>query len=163
MFVGSCWDIPNGENRPRHQTYKDPYAPNREELSGAFIVEMEGWGEEVTNSTRQRIIAPSWYPVCLVGYAVTRKGAQKLIYNSGLRGFSAPIDLLVIDLIQKGILKSYTVIPPLFSPINPKGPSDSDINEDNGEASDAQTPAKKSENLRKSGREALKEEFGTVG
>jgi hypothetical protein len=162
MFVGTCWDIFNGDDPPRHQTYADRYAPNRGELAGSFIAEMENWGEEVTNSTRQRIIAPSWYPVCLVGYAVTRKGAQKLLYNSSLRGFTAPVDLLVIDLIQKGILKSYTVIPPFISPTNPKGPSDSDINDDNGETSDVPISDKISENLRRSGREALKEKLGPV-
>jgi hypothetical protein len=31
FFIGSCWDIPNVANRPKHQTYDDPFGPNSAE------------------------------------------------------------------------------------------------------------------------------------
>ena len=31
LYIGSLWDIPNVENRPEHQMYDDPFAPNSQE------------------------------------------------------------------------------------------------------------------------------------
>jgi GR25 family glycosyltransferase involved in LPS biosynthesis len=156
MWVGTCWDNPNEEKRPRHQIYTDINAPNREELTDTFINEMEGWGAKVTDATRQRIIAPSWDPICLVGYAVTRKGAQKLLYETSIKGIHVPVDLHMVGLVQDGILNAYTVIPPLISPMIVNDKSDSDIN---GNAKDESITEhvweRRSENLKKSARAAL--------
>lgn len=106
----------------------------------------------MTETSRHRLIAPSWYPVCTIGYAVTRKGAEKLLYNlGGYKGLGAPVDLGMISLIQKGILDSYTIIPPIVTRFRTGGPRDSDIDEVSPNDSDPGG----SENLRMSAREVM--------
>lgn len=152
LYVGSCWDIPNGDNRPPHFLYHDPFAPSRNQTGGSYINELEGWGAKVTETSRHRLIAPSWYPVCTIGYAVTRKGAEKLLYNlGGYKGLGAPVDLGMISLIQKGILDSYTIIPPIVTRFRTGGPRDSDIDEVSPNDSDPGG----SENLQMSAREVM--------
>lgn len=153
LYVGSAWDIPNSDNRPPHLLYHDPNAPTRENTGGSYIGELEGWGATVTESTRHRLIAPSWYPVSTIGYAVTKKGAQKLLYNlGGYKGLSAPVDLAMIGLLQKGIVDSYTIIPPIITRYRTGGSRDSDIDEVNPEDAQAQTG---SENLNMGARKAM--------
>lgn len=100
-----------------------------------------------------RVIAPSWYPVCTVGYAVTLQGAQKLLYTVGNeKGLDAPVDLAMISRIQSGHLKSLTVVPPLVTPWKTGTTSDSDIDDLN--KAEGELP-RGSDNLRLSGRRAL--------
>lgn len=152
MYVGSAWDIPN-DDRPPHLLYHDPNAPTREQTGGAYIQELEGWGAKVTNTSRHRLIAPSWYPVATMGYAVTKKGAQKLLYNlGGYEGLGSPVDLAMIDLIKRGIVDSYTIIPPIITRYRTGGARDSDI--DDPKPGDAEVKPG-SENLNMSARKAL--------
>jgi hypothetical protein len=153
LYVGSAWDIPNEDDRPPHLLYHDPFAPNRDETGGSYVNELEGWGATVTNTTRHRLIAPSWYPVSTIGYAVTKKGAQKLLYNlGGYKGLGSPIDLAMIDLIHKGIVDSYTIIPPIMTRFRTGGARDSDIDEVKPEDAEVEPG---SENLSMSARKAL--------
>ena len=107
----------------------------------------------MTNTSRHRLVAPSWYPVSTIGYAVTKKGAQKLLYNLGYKGFgSTPIDLAMIELIKKGIVDSYTIIPPIVTRFRTGGAKDSDIDDVKPEDAEAQPG---SENLNMSARKAM--------
>lgn len=149
---------------PQYHAYTDPYAPNREEMKASFIDELEGYGLNVTNLTRQRVIEFSWLPVCTVGYAITRRGAEKLLYNVGVKveGFSQPVDIEMINLAQNGIARSYTVVPPLFTPFEYKGRKNSNTRPDGDiEGELAKTVDwegdGQSDNLRKSVRVALRE------
>ncbi|KFZ18104.1 hypothetical protein V501_01353 [Pseudogymnoascus sp. VKM F-4519 (FW-2642)] len=163
LYIGTCWDIPNKENRPNHQTYDDRFGPNRSEQSGSFVAELEGWGLTVTDETRQRVIAPSWYPVCTIGYAVTRLGAQKLLYTvGGVKGIGSGVDLTMTDRIQKGYLNSYTVVPPLVTPWKTGSPRDSDIDDLKAkqEKENKELPSG-SENLQNSARRAIERRLGT--
>lgn len=152
LYVGSAWDIPNEENRPPHLLYHDPFAPTRDQTGGSYVNELEGWGAKVTNTSRHRLVAPSWYPVSTIGYAVTKKGAQKLLYNLGYKGFGSPIDLAMIDLIKKGVVDSYTIIPPIVTRFRTGGAKDSDIDEVKPEDAEAEPG---SENLNMSARKAM--------
>jgi hypothetical protein len=99
-------------------------------MSGNFRGELEGWDVDLSNSSRVRVLAPSWYPVCTIGYAVTRRGTQKLLYTVGNGiGIGSPIDLAMSDRVQNGYLRAYTVIPPLVTPWKTGTISDSDIDD----------------------------------
>ena len=103
-----------------------------------------------------RVVAPSWYPVGALGYAVTRSAAQTLLYNlGGYQGLQSPVDLAMIRLIQKGILDAYTIIPPLITPFWVGGVRDSDINEEKYTGERSEQRVLGSENLRNSARLAL--------
>lgn len=120
-------------------------------MAFAYQKELEYWGAAALDKPRVRVIAPSWYPVCTVGYAVTQQGAQKLLHTIGNEeGLGAPVDLAMISRIQSGHLKSLTVVPPLITPWKIGTTSDSDI--DNLVEGDL---PRGSENLRYSGRKAL--------
>ncbi|KAF5860529.1 hypothetical protein ETB97_001429 [Aspergillus alliaceus] len=156
LYLGTCWDIPNIDTRPPSFAYHDPHAPSRTELAPSFTGELEGWGLKVTGNTRHRLVAPSWYPVCTLGYAVTNRGAQKLLYNlGGYRGIGSPVDLAIIDLIQNNVIKAYTIIPPLFTTYRTRTTKDSDIDEDTYTRESAENIPVGSENLRSSARKAL--------
>lgn len=152
------------EVQPQHHVFTDPYAPNREEMKNDFINELEGYGLEVTKATRQRVLEFSWLPVCTVGYAVTRHGAEKLLYNLGVKaeGFGGPLDIEMANLAQNGIVRSYTVVPPLFAPFEYKGRKnsntrpDEDIEGEMAKTMDWEGDGK-SDNLRRSVRAALRE------
>ncbi|KAJ5494918.1 hypothetical protein N7539_000034 [Penicillium diatomitis] len=153
LYIGSAWDIPNTDHRPTHLLYRDPFAPTRENTASAYISELEGWGVNVTSTSRHRLISPSWYPVSTIGYAVSRRGAQKLLYNlGGYQGLTAPVDLAIIGLIQKGIVNSYTIIPPIVTRYKTGGTRDSDIDDKKPEDANGGTG---SENLNMSARKAL--------
>ncbi|KAH0592834.1 hypothetical protein MHUMG1_09479 [Metarhizium humberi] len=153
LYIGTCWDIPNGENRPKHQVYNDRFSPNSTEMTDSFRKELKDWGVDLANNTRVRVLAPSWYSVCTIGYALTNRGAQKLLYTIGNReSMGAPIDLAMIDKVQKGYLDALTVIPPLVTPWKTGRVSDSDI--DNLAERKGELPSG-SENLQNSARKAL--------
>jgi hypothetical protein len=122
-------------------------------MSDSFRMELEGWGVDLANNTRIRVLAPSWYSVCTIGYALTNRGAQKLLYTIGNREtMGAPVDLAIIDKVQKGYLDALTVVPPLVTPWKTGTVSDSDI--DNLAERKGELPSG-SENLQNSARKAL--------
>lgn len=65
-----------------------------------------------------------------------------------------PVDLAMIGLIQKGVVESYTIIPPLITPFRVGEAKDSDIDEERYVRNDLQPG---SENLKSSVRSALAE------
>lgn len=125
-----------------------------------FQREIAYWGADQLKKPRVRIVAPAWYPVCTVGYAITLAGAQKLLYLLGSEGgLAAPIDLAMISRIQSGHVRALSVVPPLINPWHSGTAADSDI-------SDLSDPAYAypagSNNLKNSGRQALADSFNKV-
>ncbi|RKP36210.1 hypothetical protein BJ085DRAFT_35901, partial [Dimargaris cristalligena] len=66
-------------------------------------------------------------PICTHGYAVSRAGAQKLLQL--MADFTAPLDMLLIELVKANRVKSYSVAPPLIIQYHFDGDR-SDINAD---------------------------------
>jgi hypothetical protein len=165
LYLGSCFDIPR-DPRPKHITYHDPNAPGRANLTEAFVSELEGWGVRVENYTHKRVLAPSWYPVCTIGYAVTQRGARRLLYNvGGVKRIGSAMDLALNDQVKRGYLKAYTVIPPLFTTWKIGGAQDSDIDdikEKEKEPKDGETFELGSKNLWSSARARMKQTLGDI-
>jgi hypothetical protein len=114
MYVGHCWDNRNYDDSA-HIHFFDPDAPDMSEMNDKFRGEIESYGYEVKNNTRQRLLTNTWSPICTIAYAVTQLGAKKLLYNiGGYKGMGAPVDLAMTGLIKDGIIKGVTVIPPLI-------------------------------------------------
>lgn len=127
-------------------------------MTDAFRKELEFWEAESLNKTRVRVVAPSYAPICTVGYAVTLRGAQKLLYTIGNEGgVELPIDLAMGKRIRSGHLRSLTVVPPLITPWKTGTHADSDIK---NLADIGVEYARGSENLRHSGRAALAVSLG---
>ncbi|KAG6021903.1 hypothetical protein E4U41_002365 [Claviceps citrina] len=157
LYIGSCWDIPRKEKPHKHETYSDPSAPNSNEMSGAYAQQLRGWGITVNENTRVRVLAPSWYSVCTVGYALTLQGARKLLYTVGNgEGLRGPVDLAMISAIQNGQISALTVVPPFVTPWRKGTNTDSDISEPTKEEQQKQPDPAGSENLKTGGRKSLK-------
>lgn len=77
-----------------------------------------------------RVFMPSHGALGLASIAVTRRGAQRLLYLLSWRGLDTGLDWSIRDELDKGTLKGWTVLPPLFGSWVPGGggSGDSDIN-----------------------------------
>ena len=73
-------------------------------------------------------------PTCLQGYAVTRQGAARLLYQIGVEEIDAAVDLEVLWHCHWGQLRCLEVNPALIGKYRPRGPgwkmSDNEFKED---------------------------------
>ncbi|KAK9326841.1 hypothetical protein V1520DRAFT_350383 [Lipomyces starkeyi] len=126
LFVGQCSDHSNDDRLDLAHIYEDPNVPSRHDTFFHFIGQMESLGIRDSNFGKMRVIAPSWNPVCTMGYAITRRGAERLILDISYRGITGPVDIDIIRKLQQGIIRGYTITPPLFSAWRVDGAKDSD-------------------------------------
>ncbi|KAI9766029.1 MAG: hypothetical protein M1839_005267 [Geoglossum umbratile] len=73
-----------------------------------------------------RIVAETYGPICTTGYAITRTAAHKLVYNTGYLGPTAPVDLMLTDMVKRGEIDALWVNPALISAWKHGGAMDSD-------------------------------------
>ena len=82
-----------------------------------------------TETTNIRVIAPTYDPLCLMGYGVTRLGAMRMLYHiGGWKPFGNPIDNEVAWRNAEGKISGYTLSPPAFVAWRVGGAQDSDNN-----------------------------------
>ncbi|KAH7128331.1 hypothetical protein B0J11DRAFT_566962 [Dendryphion nanum] len=126
LFFGQCGSGPNLDRLDLHQVYSDPHSPplsaidtwTREEMTQIY---------NLTESAGIRLVAATYQPICLMGYAVSRMGAMRLLYNiGGWHPLNGPVDNEIADRTGKGLLSGYTINPPLFSAWRVGGSQDSD-------------------------------------
>lgn len=89
------------------EAWEDPWAP-----SSASFKDYIPW----SINNRIRVLLPVFNALCTQGYAVTREGAMRLLYNVGGPGgiLDAPVDMVMADRMQKGLLKGYITLPTVF-------------------------------------------------
>jgi len=87
-----------------NRVWADPYAPESDKQSLPA-----GGGERL----RMLTISKGW--ACTHGYAITREGAMRLLYNVGGPGheLDRPVDLVIFEQISRGALKSFAALPSL--------------------------------------------------
>ena len=75
------------------------------------------------------VMRESTVPVCSLGYALSQRGARKLLYTVGLQKFDAPFDVMLRSWCQDASVICPGVIPQLFDHYRRQGPKklDSDI------------------------------------
>lgn len=140
LALGSCGNqMADSEKHPEmFRVWTDPYVP-------------EG---------NKRILGLSRGWACTHGYAVTREGAMRLLYNIGGpgRGLDQPMDLLLFDQMRRGLLKSFVATPNIISQWKVADWRDTDIQP----ASEQQFGRKGSESsIIRSVREEIKKVFGS--
>lgn len=71
----------------------------------------------LSSSNRIRVLLPTYAPICTTGYAVTKMGAMRLLYNVGGPGgaLEMPVDMLMAEKFKAGLLKGYTTVPSLMA------------------------------------------------
>ena len=80
-------------------------------------------------SPRVRLVAPSKGSVCAHGYAVTKEGAMRLLYNIGGPGhtLNQAWDLIIRELLDVGVLKGFLSVPDIVAQWKVQDWRDTDI------------------------------------
>jgi hypothetical protein len=125
LWLGHCLHEPNPSRMDLLTKYHDPNAPKRDQMRPTDVEDFKEFGIELGEDDQTRILIPTFKPICTMGYAVTRLGAQRLLYNIGYRGLGGPVDLEILEAHAKGQLAGYTVIPPIFNAWRVGGGKDS--------------------------------------
>ncbi|KAK9334558.1 hypothetical protein V1521DRAFT_442512, partial [Lipomyces starkeyi] len=76
-----------------------------------FLKVMKSLGVSGDDVGKKRLLYPAFGPACTMGYAVTRKGAQRLLLNLSYLNLRAPVDLDISWTLKDGRLRGYTVTP----------------------------------------------------
>jgi GR25 family glycosyltransferase involved in LPS biosynthesis len=83
-----------------------------------LYVKLYDWVEEIVenyfgDNRARRLIVKAKNPVCTHGYAVTQRGARKLLLELN-EWMPFPVDITMIHYIAEGRFKAYSVMPPLL-------------------------------------------------
>lgn len=100
LQLGGCYSLPVRTNL--HIQYYDKYAPPN----------LEFYGEKVRAD--HRVIRFRGEEVCTVAYAISKRGAMKLLLRTAV-DMDDPVDLVIQRMIRDGQLISYSVWPVLFN------------------------------------------------
>jgi GR25 family glycosyltransferase involved in LPS biosynthesis len=158
LWVGACLSEIPGDVRKSLTVYKDPYAPTAKDLKSYDREYMSMLGVDYPETgPGMRALHHAQSPTCTYGYAVSKKGAQRLLYNVGYRGLDAPVDLIIGNAIRSGRLNGMIVWPPVFTRWSVGGSKDSDISATHGK--DKGNLHGRSQGLRRSARKAMIKEF----
>ncbi|KAK9482271.1 hypothetical protein V1527DRAFT_492891 [Lipomyces starkeyi] len=126
LFLGQCLDQAHPDHRDLVQIYDDPNVPSRKDTQKSFLDQMESLGVNGDDVGKKRLLSPAYGPACTMGYAITRKGAQRLLLNLSYLGLRGPVDNDMAWTLQDGKIRGYTVTPPLFTAWRVGGQKDSD-------------------------------------
>ncbi|KAL7270472.1 hypothetical protein RUND412_006826 [Rhizina undulata] len=162
LWVGQCLHNPNPSRLDLYHPYHDPSAPFRNQTRKEDIEDMEkNFGLQVWKDSQRRVLSPAYDPTCTMGYAITRKGAEHLMYHVGYHGLDNPVDNAMAQRFKDGGLRGYVVVPPIFNMWRVGGGKDSDINKAQGAqpATGRGNDGGWSPNIRNSARKAFAKEF----
>lgn len=173
LFLGYCLEAPfTKENHPPdidyehppHVLYNDDTLPDREHTGTSMAAYLEHYGHDVGGpnvTSPKRLIKRLNSPVCTSAYAVSLRGASRLLYHL-TRELTAPVDNNIAWAITDGKLKGYAPLPPIMGQwkILDGGRKNSDIEVPKGEKRTELNHNPSigfSLNIRKSVRKALRE------
>ncbi|KAF2246237.1 glycosyltransferase family 25 protein [Trematosphaeria pertusa] len=136
LYMGQCGNTPNPDDR-RHQVYADPHSPAVSTHTDPIVEEMTQHWNVSRDAAALRIISPTYGPLCAMGYAVTRLGAMRMLYQiGGWRGFGMGVDNEIAFRTQEGRLRGWTLSPPCITAWRTGGARDSDNDGDSAERVD---------------------------
>ncbi|KAK9350904.1 hypothetical protein V1505DRAFT_381669 [Lipomyces doorenjongii] len=130
LIMGQCHDEAHPQRHDLVQIYDDPNVPSMADTEQIFLKQMHSFGLRANNVGKKRLLSPAYGPFCTMGYAVTRRGAQRLLLNLGYLSLRGPVDMDMMWKLQEGKLRGYSVTPPLLSAWRVGGQKDSDNKHD---------------------------------
>ena len=158
LWFGACLSEVPDDVQKTLTVYRDPYAPVDEGLrtyDRDYFKKLQI--DYPTSGPGMRAIHHAKRPICTYGYAVSRKGAERLLYNVGYRGLNSAVDLVISDNVNAGRLTGMMVWPPVFTSWRVGGSKDSDISGAPGK--DTGNLQGRSFSLKNSARKAMIKEF----
>ncbi|KAK9242255.1 hypothetical protein V1506DRAFT_548168 [Lipomyces tetrasporus] len=137
LYVGTWRHGGNPELKEFVQIWDDPDVPEKEELvkSTKLLDALYDFGLTDDEIGKKRVLAPAYLTMSTTAYAITRKGAQRLLYTLSYIGLRGDVDQEIMRLFKEGQLRGYTLSPPAFSQFKVGGSKDSD-NEERGKTLD---------------------------
>ncbi|KAK9357766.1 hypothetical protein V1504DRAFT_32580 [Lipomyces starkeyi] len=130
LIMGQCYDSAHPKRLDLVHVYDDPNVPSRKDTEQAFLNQMESLGVKGNDVGKKRLISPAYGPICTMGYAITRRGAQRLLLNLSYLSLRGPVDMDMMWTLQEGKLRGYSVTPPPFAAWRVGGQKDSDNKHD---------------------------------
>ena len=113
LTLGHCgYMLPDPEKNPKAankiRVWVDPYAPESSKVASYL---------PNAPSKHLRLLSPSKGSVCNQGYAITREGAMRLLYNIGGPGhvLNQAKDLLILEQLNRGKLKGFLSVPDIVA------------------------------------------------
>lgn len=118
LWMGHCSD-PLDKDHPM-VVFKDPSVVAHENYKG-----LNRWVTEVLQEG-ERSVHYSWNPVCTFAYAVSAKGAKKLLAHASL-GLGGAFDLMLMHACQDKVIDCISINPEIFDPYHPGGGDSSEV------------------------------------
>ena len=124
LILGSCGsgiaDKESTKAAKKIRVWVDPYAPESDKFS-SYLPDAP--------SKRLRQLALAKRAVCTQGYAITREGAMRLLYNIGGPGhvLDQAMDLLIANQLGNGVIKGFITRPDIVAQWKMKDWRDTDI------------------------------------
>ncbi|KAK9241568.1 hypothetical protein V1506DRAFT_215890, partial [Lipomyces tetrasporus] len=81
LIMGQCYDVAHPRHRDLVQVYDDPNVPSQKDTEAVFLRQMWSLGIRGNDIGKKRLLSPAYGPICTMGYAITRRGAQRLLLN----------------------------------------------------------------------------------
>lgn len=117
FYLGTCYEqyFEGEEWDPEHPEGIVVDVPEDKEN---LYAEMYDWVEELVenyfnDTSPRRVVVKAKNPVCTHGYAVTQRGARKLLLELN-EWMPFPVDITMIHYISEGRFKAYSVLPPML-------------------------------------------------
>ncbi|KAF2098860.1 hypothetical protein NA57DRAFT_56498 [Rhizodiscina lignyota] len=158
FFIGQCKSTPPKEKSKIGPVIavEDPSILPLKKLESKHVSELKAYNI-TTSSTRA--IARVHDTICTTAYAVSRRGAERLLYNWGYKDFGLGIDNEFSFGMNDGKIKGVVVAPPLIEQWKTGTGADSDIDAVAGAASGERLGSEggSTRNIKNSARKAMKE------
>lgn len=126
LFVGQCIDGINPHRPDIAHVYEDDTVPPVDMIKSDFVRLLAQVGLQEDEIAGKRSITPTWKPTCTMGYAITKRGAQRMLLHMSYLGLNHPVDIEIAEHTQLGELFGYNLTPPPFSAWRVGGKKDSD-------------------------------------
>ncbi|KAK9241922.1 hypothetical protein V1506DRAFT_549181 [Lipomyces tetrasporus] len=126
LYVGSCKHGANPDFKPLIQIWDDPDVPDARHLTQKTLQALKEFGLTDAEIGKKRVLVPAYRTECNTAYAITRQGAQRLLFAMSYAGLHGAVDEDMVRLFREGRLKGYSITPPVFSQFRVGGAKDTD-------------------------------------
>lgn len=112
LWLGHCASKPNGTDDRRWVIPHDPTTCPRGSRWTFEGPDMTRWEEGSNPDPQTRIIYVQQYAWCIAGYAISLRGAERVLYSESLVPYNSPVDEGMGILCSREMFNDFTCIAP---------------------------------------------------